>query len=185
MMKPKRLLWLALVLSSGLLGCSTVTRSRGDDQSPKVADMAKVKLKVVKVGSDETNSQDCYGANAVDGNLNPLCAGAVEDHSSAQPAPDAIVEQMRCFSMQLSQTRRSDGKIVPEQQRKIEIRRQLRLIRKAAVPALVKALKDPEVQMRRNSALVLISLAGAYADEQPRPEKSGYSGGHTRVSPSN
>ena len=73
--------------------------------------------------------------------------------------------------MQLSGIAPSDGRIDPKQQRKIEITRQLRLTGKEAVPALVKALKDPDVQMRRNSALVLITLAGAYEEEQPRPGK--------------
>lgn len=66
---------------------------------------------------------------------------------------------------------RSDGRIDPQQQRRIEIERKLRLIGKEAVPALVKALKDPDVQMRRNSTLVFITLAGAYEDERPRPER--------------
>jgi HEAT repeat protein len=105
-------------------------------------------------------------------NLNPLRAGEVDDHSADQPQAAAIVEQMRGLSMQPSSLPRiSDGKIDPEQQRRIEIERQLRLIGKDAVHALAKALKDPEVQMRRKSAAVLITLAGAYEDEQPRPEK--------------
>ena len=37
---------------------------------PKSLAMAKVKLKVVKVDSEETNSQDGHGENAVDGNPN-------------------------------------------------------------------------------------------------------------------
>jgi hypothetical protein len=69
-MKPKILLCLALVLSGGLLSCSTATRYRCDVQSPKVAAVSKVKLKVIKVDSEETNSQNGYRENAVDGNPN-------------------------------------------------------------------------------------------------------------------
>ena len=69
-MKPKLILCLALVLSGGLLGSSTATRYRCDVQSPKVAAVAKVKLKVARVDSEETNSQAGYGENAVDGNPN-------------------------------------------------------------------------------------------------------------------
>jgi hypothetical protein len=67
---PKILLCLALVLSGGLPGYSTATRCHCDVQSPKVAVEAKVKLKVVNVDSEETNSQNGYGENAVDGNPN-------------------------------------------------------------------------------------------------------------------
>jgi hypothetical protein len=69
-MNPKIILCLALVLSGGLLGCSTTARYRCDVQSPKVAAVAKIKLKTVKVDSEETDSQNGYGKNAVDGNPN-------------------------------------------------------------------------------------------------------------------
>jgi hypothetical protein len=69
-MKPKRILCLALLLSGGLLGCSSATRYRCDVRPPKVAVEAKVRLKVVSVDSEETNGQDGYGENAVDGNPN-------------------------------------------------------------------------------------------------------------------
>jgi HEAT repeat protein len=107
----------------------------------------------------------------ISANLNPLRAGAVEDRSTTQPPVGAIVEEMRGFSMQLGQLVRSDGRINTNEQRKVEITRKLRLTGKEAVPALVKALIDPDVQMRRNAALVLITLAGAFEEEQPRPEK--------------
>jgi hypothetical protein len=69
-MKPKHMLGLVVVLSSGLLGCSTAPHYCCDVQSPKGALVPKVKLKVVNVDSEETNSQNGYAENAVDGNPN-------------------------------------------------------------------------------------------------------------------
>jgi F5/8 type C domain len=69
-MKPKLILCLAFILSGGLFGCSTAARHCCNVQSPKVVAVAKVKLKFVKVDSEETQSQDGHGENAVDGNPN-------------------------------------------------------------------------------------------------------------------
>jgi hypothetical protein len=69
-MNPNLLLSLALVLSGGLVGCSTVARPDFNVQSPKVIAFDKVKLKFVKVDSEELNNQDGRGAYALDGNPN-------------------------------------------------------------------------------------------------------------------
>jgi hypothetical protein len=69
----------------------------------------------------------------ISANLNPLRAGEVDDRSTAQPQADAIVEQMRGFSMQRGQLVRSDGRINTNEQRKVEITRELRLTGKEAV----------------------------------------------------
>jgi hypothetical protein len=69
-MKPWIILCLALVLCGGVLGCSTADRHRGEVPSPIVAAVATVKLKVVKVDSEEVEGQDGRGENAVDGNPN-------------------------------------------------------------------------------------------------------------------
>jgi HEAT repeat protein len=112
-----------------------------------------------------------FFALLISANLNPLRAGAVDDNPTTQSKVNVIVEQMRGLSMQLSGVALSDGRIDPEQQRKIQITKELRLTGKEGVSALAKTLKDPDVQMRRNSALVLIVLAGTYEEEQPRPGK--------------
>ncbi len=78
-----------------------------------------------------------------------------------------IVEQMRGISMQLAPGPRSDGKPDPKEERKQEIIDQLRQLGGKAVPALVLALGDSDVQMRRNAELVMIHLAGPY-DSKPR-----------------
>ncbi len=80
-----------------------------------------------------------------------------------------VVEQMRGFSMQLSAGAPSDGKIDPVQRRRIEIIKSLHRLGGVALPALTRALSDPDVQMRRNAALALINLGGGYvAEAQPR-----------------
>jgi hypothetical protein len=66
-MKIKIIVYLALVLSGGLIGCSTAARHRSDIQPPKVPSVTKVELKFVTVDSEETNSEDGHGKNAVDG----------------------------------------------------------------------------------------------------------------------
>ena len=68
-MKLKLLLRLALVLGGALLGFSTSASTNLNTITPRVAAVAKVEIKVAKVDSEETNSQDGYGQNAVDGNL--------------------------------------------------------------------------------------------------------------------
>ena len=69
-MNTKLILCLTLVLGGGLFGCSTAARHCCNVQTPKVVTVAKVKLKFVKVDSEETHSQDGHGENAVDGNPN-------------------------------------------------------------------------------------------------------------------
>ncbi len=91
-MKPIIILFLALVLSGGLLGCSSATWYRCDVQSPKVAAVAKVKLKIVKVDSEETNSQDGFGENAVDGN--PNTCWHTQWHGNSPGLPHEIIIEL-------------------------------------------------------------------------------------------
>jgi len=77
-----------------------------------------------------------------------------------------VVEQMRGISMQAARPR-SDGKPDPQEVRRQEIMENLRALGKEAIAALVQALSDSDVQMRRNSELVMISLAGPY-EKKPR-----------------
>jgi hypothetical protein len=91
-MKSKLLLGLALVLSSVLSGCSTATRYCCDGQSPKVAAVAKVKLKFVQADSEETNGEDGYGENAVDGNPNTYWH--TQWHGKSPGLPHAIIIEL-------------------------------------------------------------------------------------------
>ena len=74
-----------------------------------------------------------------------------------------LVEQMRGLSMQYAGIFRSDGSFIQIEQRKQQIRDELRELGVEAMPALVHALSDRDVQMRRNAALVLIDLGGGYS----------------------
>jgi len=75
---------------------------------------------------------------------------------------DAIVEEMRGLNMQSASAPLDDGRIDPKELRWEEIIKQLRLTRTEAVSALIHTLKDPNVQMRRNTDQVIIWLAGGY-----------------------
>ena len=70
-------------------------------------------------------------------------AGAPADASQ-------VVEKMRGLSIQLSATAPSNGTPDPTEQRRIEIVKSLRRLGGGALPSLVDALGDPDVQMRRN-----------------------------------
>ena len=91
---------------------------------------------------------------------------AAADDSKIPSEAKKVVEQMRGISMQAGRPR-SDGSSDPQEERRQEIMDSLRALGKEAVPALVQALSDSDVQMRRNSELVMISLAGAY-EKKPR-----------------
>src|SRR5688500_20108062 len=96
----------------------------------------------------------------------PTFAQAPPD-AKGSPAADRLVERMRGISMQAAAGGRSDGKPDPREERRKDIENKLRMLGEEAVPALVRTLGDEDVQMRRNSTLVLISLAGAY-DAKPK-----------------
>ena len=86
--------------------------------------------------------------------------------AKAISAAEKVVEQMRGLSMQ-SRPPRSDGKPDPIEDRRRMIMDELRALGEKAVPALVRTLSDPDVQMRRNSELVLIQLASPI-EKKPR-----------------
>ena len=90
-MKLKLFLCLALVLSGGLLGCSTAARNCCDIQSPKLDGAAKVRFKVVKVDSEETDGVDNYGKNAVDGDPNTYWHTQWQG-TSPEPPHEIIIE---------------------------------------------------------------------------------------------
>jgi hypothetical protein len=69
-MKFKFLLCLMFILGGELSGCSTAARHCCNVRSRQAAAEAEVKLKFVKVDSEQTESQDGRGENAVDGNPN-------------------------------------------------------------------------------------------------------------------
>jgi hypothetical protein len=106
-MKSRLILCLAFVLSGGLSGCSTTDRPGCDVQSPDVAAKVTVKLKFVKVDSEETNSEDGYGKNAVDGNPNTYWHTQWQSNSPGLPheiiielIPPAVIKGFTCLPRQ-------------------------------------------------------------------------------------
>ena len=99
-----------------------------------------------------------------------VVAGHEPLRQAAAPAEASqVVEQMRGFFMRLSAAAPSDGKADPVQRRRIAIIKSLRRLGAGALPALTRALSDPDVRMRRNAALALITLGGGYlAEALPR-----------------
>jgi HEAT repeat protein len=92
------------------------------------------------------------------------------DNSSSHSDAQQIVEKMRGISMVAQAT----GLPGPRERRRVEITQQFRQLGKRAVPAIAQALSDSEVQMRRNAALVLIDLAGAYSAKPIRTGVDSY-----------
>jgi hypothetical protein len=91
--------------------------------------------------------------------LGGICA----DDAVFAPNAKTLVELMRGHSMQpTGRLLRSDGLVDPGEQHRQAIVDQLRLLGTKSVPALIDALSDQDVQMRRNAALVLIALAASY-----------------------
>ena len=83
----------------------------------------------------------------------------------------AIVEQMRGISMNLSASARSDGHTDPLENKKKKILAELRASGQDVIPLLVGALKDKDVQMRRNACLALTELGGTWT-ANPRVDTS-------------
>src|SRR6266705_3087923 len=90
-MKSKLIPCLALVLSGGLFGCSTAAWHCSDIQSPKVVVAGNVKLKFVKVDSEETAGADNYGKNAVDGDPNTFWHTQWQG-TSPEPPHEIVIE---------------------------------------------------------------------------------------------
>jgi HEAT repeat protein len=55
------------------------------------------------------------------------------------------------------------SRLTPREQRRTEVLAQLEALGQSAVPALIRALRDPEVQMRQNAALAMGFLASNYS----------------------
>jgi hypothetical protein len=100
-----------------------------------------------------------------------VCGGlrAVETPSDpVEPKQaDLLVAQMRGISMRPGPGVTDDGKIVDREQRRLKIVDGFCRLGLSGLPALIRALHDPDVQMRRNVVLVLASLAGTWEGPPP------------------
>ena len=105
-----------------------------------------------------------------------LVASIVSCTANAEKAPEApkeetkpnVVEQMRGMNMQGSPIGRSDGKPDPIQVKREKILTDLAAGGEKSIPALIKALKDKDVQMRRNACLTFINLATPMGTDRPK-----------------
>ena len=86
----------------------------------------------------------------------------------AQSGPDAIVEQLRDLP-RLPATPRSDGKPVASEARRQRLYEEIRDMGAAAVPALRRGLRHPDVRLRRNVLTALQALSGRWWDRAKAP----------------
>jgi HEAT repeat protein len=91
-------------------------------------------------------------------------------NNSAQTEAERVVEEMRGLDMRFSGITNSFGGISPEEQHKLDIHRRLRELGQDVLPALIGALSDPDVQMRRSASFMMAALAGAFWPESQRPD---------------
>jgi HEAT repeat protein len=90
---------------------------------------------------------------------------AAPQQTRGQDEAYRVVEEMRSFSI----TIQPGGNITPREARRREITKQLHDLGSAAILALVRALRDGDVQLRRNAALAMIDLAGGFSAEARPP----------------
>jgi HEAT repeat protein len=101
--------------------------------------------------------------------ISAFAANSASIDSPAQREAAAIVQQLRDFPPWVGEIARSDGTIDPLEQRREELYERLRRLGDDALPALTRGLRDPDVRIRRNVALVLTVLAGKwYKPSEPR-----------------
>ena len=102
----------------------------------------------------------------------PGCNGisAVPDAAQMrQTEAERLAAEMWGLSMERIATAPANGKPSAIELRRRDITQQLHQLGKEAVTALLLALGDPDVQLRRNAALVLGDLAGGFSKEaQPK-----------------
>jgi hypothetical protein len=90
-----------------------------------------------------------------------------------QPKPEPfarareIVQQLGQLPDSLPGRGRSDGKPDPMDVWRSQVYDELRALRDASVPALIRGLSDPDVQVRRNVALFLGATGGGWYDKKP------------------
>ena len=79
-----------------------------------------------------------------------------------QGPADQLVQQLRPLPTPMPATGRSDGRADPVELQRRELYRQIRQLGDEALPALAHGLGDADVRLRKNVALALGALAGAY-----------------------
>ena len=87
----------------------------------------------------------------------------IQDHA------DELVQQLRELPTPLPGTIPGNGKLPAIEERRRELYRQIRQLGTGSLPALERGLRDDDVRIRRNVALIFNGLAGGWIEElRPR-----------------
>ena len=89
---------------------------------------------------------------------------AGEGNARAQDQTDQTIQQLREFRAELPGSAPSNGVFPPIEQRRRRVYEELLNLGDAALPALIRRLSDPDVQLRRNVSLFLAVTAGGWWD---------------------
>ena len=98
------------------------------------------------------------------GNVVAVClamGSPARSQDTRHTGASSVVEQMRGMSM----TAQAGGRMTERERRRRAIAKELHDLCAAAIPAVLRALTDPDVQMRQNAALVLLDLGGGHTPE--------------------
>jgi HEAT repeat protein len=93
-----------------------------------------------------------------------IAAVAHDGPVRGQDEADQLVQQLREFRAALPAARPSNGVPDPVEERRRQVYTRLRDIGEQAMPALIRALADPDIQVRRNVVLFLDVAAGSWYD---------------------
>src|SRR5882672_3799101 len=87
---------------------------------------------------------------------------AAQEPSPAGNDASRLVTQLRDLPPSLPGIAPSNGVLPPAEEQRQNLYAQLREMGTNALPALLRGLRDPDVQLRRNVALAFIVLASGY-----------------------
>ena len=99
-----------------------------------------------------------------------LLAMAEVSASPVQARADELVQQLRELPTPLPGLAPGNGQIPPIEQRRRQLYREIRQLGADALPALQRGLRDNDVRIRRNVAIIFNALAGGYRVEELRPK---------------
>lgn len=91
-------------------------------------------------------------------------SGALLAIAFAQSQADLLVQQLRDLPTPLPSSIPSNGAVKPEERRRRQLYDQIRHLGPEGVVAISRGLHDEDVQLRKNAALALCALAGAWFD---------------------
>jgi hypothetical protein len=90
--------------------------------------------------------------------------------SPLQAHADELVQQLRELPTPLPGIAPGNGQIPPIEQRRRQLYRDIRQLGTDALPALQRGLRDNDVQIRRNVALIFMQLVSGYWVDEVRPK---------------